>query len=132
MSAADPPAPGAIIWTDLTVPDAAPIRDFYSAVVGWRAEPVEMDGYADFNMLPPSGDRPTAGICYARGLNADLPPVWLVYIVVEDLAASLTRCVELGGRILVGPDQLGPETRHSVIQDPAGAVVALYCPPDEV
>lgn len=34
---------GSLGWTDLTVPDAERIRDFYQAVVGWRAEPVDMD-----------------------------------------------------------------------------------------
>jgi predicted enzyme related to lactoylglutathione lyase len=29
-------APGTIAWTDLTVPDAEKVRDFYAAVVGWR------------------------------------------------------------------------------------------------
>ena len=47
------PAVGRIGWIDLTVPDALAIRDFYQAVVGWRAEPVEMGDYSDYSMLPP-------------------------------------------------------------------------------
>jgi predicted enzyme related to lactoylglutathione lyase len=31
-----PPAPGAIAWCDLTVPDARKVRDFYAAVAGWK------------------------------------------------------------------------------------------------
>lgn len=46
--------PGAIVWTDLTVDDAERVRDFYSAVVGWVASPVEMEGYSDFNMNAPA------------------------------------------------------------------------------
>lgn len=116
---------GAILWRDLTVPNAEQVRDFYSQVVGWRAEPVAMSDYADFNMIAPGTEQPTAGICHARGFNADMPAQWLMYIKVADLDQSLTHCQALGGRILVGPKLMGETQRFAVIQDPAGAVVTL-------
>ena len=36
-------------------------------------------------MIPPGAAQPVSGICHARGSNADLPPVWLIYITVADL-----------------------------------------------
>ena len=117
---------GTIAWTDLSVPDAEGIREFYSKVVGWTSDPVPMGDYSDFNMMPPGGDAPVAGVCHARGTNADLPPVWLVYIVVEDLEKSLEACTEGGGEVLVGPKGIGPGSAYAVIRDPAGAVSALY------
>lgn len=122
-----PPA-GTIVWHDLTVPDAAALRDFYARVVGWRAETVNMGSYSDFSMLPPDGGDAAAGICYARGTNADLPPQWLMYIVVEDVEQSAEDCVKLGGAIVVPPRGL-LGGRFCVIRDPAGAVCALYQPP---
>ena len=117
---------GKIAWTDLTVPDADGLRDFYSRVVGWRSDPVSMGDYSDFNMIPPGSDEPAAGICHARGTNEDLPPVWLVYIVVADLEKSLSACMDGGGEILMGPKGMGPGSSYAVIRDPAGAVSALY------
>ncbi|MFB3107254.1 MAG: hypothetical protein ACE1ZA_20350, partial [Pseudomonadales bacterium] len=38
-----------------------------------------------------------AGICHARGSNANLPPQWLIYINVADVDKSVQRCVEMGG-----------------------------------
>jgi len=64
---------GSIGWTDLTVTDAEAIRKFYSAVVGWKADPVDMGGYNDFNMTPPASGEAVAGVCHARGGNTDLP-----------------------------------------------------------
>ena len=119
---------GAVTWRDLTVDDAARLRDFYQSVVGWTAAPVEMDGYDDFNMLPPGTDDAAAGICHARGSNAELPPQWLIYITVEDVERSAERCRELGGEVVVGPKPMGGG-RFAVIRDPAGAVAALYQPP---
>ncbi|MCI0354545.1 MAG: VOC family protein [Acidobacteria bacterium] len=115
---------GQIAWRDLTVPDAAAVRDFYSGVVGWRAEPVDMGGYSDFNMLPPASSEPVAGICYARAGNANLPAQWLIYVTVADLDESMHHCVKLGGRVIDGPRKAGKQ-RYCVIQDPAGAVCAL-------
>jgi hypothetical protein len=115
------------MWRDLTVSDADRVREFYSAVVGWVAEAVEMGGYADYNMLPPGNSDPVAGICFRRGVNADLPSQWLMYITVEDLDRSMARCLERGGRIIAGPRGMG-EARYCVIQDPAGAVCALFQP----
>ncbi len=117
--------PGVIAWVDLTVPDAVTVRDFYSQVTGWRSDAVDMGGYSDFTMLPKEGAQPVAGVCHARGVNEKLPPVWLIYIVVEDLAASMKRCLELGGKIVAPPRNLGPQASYCVIEDPAGAKAAL-------
>lgn len=119
---------GSIGWVDLTVEDAERLRDFYAEVVGWKAEPVSMGDYSDFNMVALDGN-PRAGICHARGPNADLPAQWLVYVTVRDLEASVARCLELGGRIISAPRGAEGQDRFCVIQDPAGAVMALHAPP---
>ena len=121
------PRPGTISWQDLTVENAEELRDFYESVIGWSPEPVTMGGYSDFVMTA-DGDE-IAGICHARGANADLPPVWIVYITVEDLDHSIQECQRLGGSIVAAPRGYGGG-RYCVIKDPAGANCALYQPPD--
>src|ERR1019366_80473 len=117
---------GTIAWVDLTVPDAPAIRDFYQAVTGWSASEVPMGDYSDFSLAPGPDAAPVAGICHARGVNAELPAQWLVYIIVADLDVSIARCLERGGEVLVGPKSLGGDNRYCVIRDPAGAVAALF------
>ena len=116
---------GAIIWTDLTVENAEEVRDFYSRVVGWEPSGVTMGDYDDFNMSAPADGSPVAGVCHARGGNQGLPPQWLIYVQVEDVGKSAARCAELGGQVLVQPRGMGEHGRFCVIQDPAGAVMAL-------
>lgn len=116
---------GSIAWRDLTVENAEDIRDFYKDVVGWESTPVSMGDYNDFNMLSPTSQETVAGICHARGSNANLPAQWMVYIVVENVDASASRCQKLGGHVMVGPKTMG-SGRFCVIRDPAGAVCALY------
>jgi len=124
MSDALKPPSGSIAWIDLTVPDATGVRDFYKDVVGWDHDACDMDGYQDFNMMAAGTDLPIAGICHARGGNADMPPSWMIYITVPDVDAAAARCGESGGKVLVGPK--GEKQRFCVIEDPAGAVCALF------
>lgn len=116
---------GGVTWFDLTVPDADGIRDFYHQVVGWDPEDVSMGDYNDYNMKSPETGDPVTGICHQRGVNADLPSQWLIYISVEDLDASLQSVSKLGGRLVSGPRQMGEKIRYAVIEDPAGAACAL-------
>ncbi len=113
---------GRIAWLDLTVPHATETRDFYQDVVGWSAEAVPMEDaagpYADYNLCAPDGAA-LAGVCHARGVNADLPPVWLIYLPVGDLEESLSRARREGGEVV----HAGKGS--AVIRDPVGAYVAL-------
>lgn len=124
---ADSNGPGKIGWIDMTTADAPRVRDFYQAVAGWEPEAVDMDGYSDWLMKSAADGEPAAGICHARGSNADLPPGWLIYIVVADVAASTAACIEQGGRVIVEPRGLAGG-RFCVIEDPGGSTAALYQP----
>lgn len=117
---------GTIAWVDMAVENATDLRDFYQDVVGWVPQGVSMGDYDDFNMVPPDSDAPAAGICHAKGVNKDLPPVWMIYIIVENLEESLKACQDGGGEILVGPKSMGPGSAYATIRDPAGAICALY------
>jgi len=120
--------PGTISWSDLTVKHADRVRDFYAKVVGWRPAAIDMGGYSDYAMTTPKSSKPVAGVCWKRGANADLPSQWLIYLEVADLAKSIKLCRRLRGKVLAGPRELSGGT-FAVIRDPAGAVCALFEPP---
>ncbi|MBV57617.1 MAG: glyoxalase [Gammaproteobacteria bacterium] len=115
---------GRVEWIDLSVDDASRIKDFYCAIVGWSSTEVEMGSYNDFNINLPGTQDTIAGICHARGSNANLPSQWLIYVRVESVKASAIQCEKLGGKILDGPRRMGG-SNFCVIEDPAGAVMAL-------
>jgi hypothetical protein len=124
---------GQVLWTDLTVPNADEVRDFYQAVIGWSASGVDMGGYEDYSMLAP-GDpmaktteeaKMVAGVCHTRGDNADMPAQWLIYVGVDDLDRARTATEEKGGKIVTKIKSFGKD-RFCVVSDPAGAVIGLY------
>lgn len=115
---------GRVEWLDLTVHDGRRLRDFYSAVVGWKGEDVDMGMYSDYNMNLPESGETIAGICHARGPNSNLPAQWLVYVRVASVHEAAETCSQKGGKVLDGPKRMG-SSDICVIQDPAGAVMAL-------
>lgn len=114
---------GEIRMADLTVDSADELRDFYKEVIGWKHMDLSMEGYSDYVMQTPDGD-PAAGICNRAGVNAELPPVWLVYFCVEDLISSLETCKKLGGKVIAGPKGQGSNS-YAVFEDPRGTIFAL-------
>jgi len=119
---------GRISWINLTVSDASATRNFYRQVVGWSAQDLEMEDtsvrYADYNLFGDDGN-PAAGVCHARGVNLDLPPIWMIYLPVGDLAESLRRVGEEGGKIIKATRGNDGEYGYAVVQDPVGACLAL-------
>lgn len=128
MSEQNEPQIGSIGWLDLTVENADAVRDFYREVVGWTASGLDMGGYSDYCMAEPETGKMVSGVCHARGSNAGLPPVWLIYINFEDIEKSLARCVELGGQAITPIKSYGGQGNYCVIRDPAGAHAALFEP----
>jgi uncharacterized protein len=118
---------GRIAWLDLTVRDAAAARDFYRSVVGWSVEEIEMtDGdaaYVDFTMLHEDGA--AAGVCHARAANADLPPVWMLYLNVGDLDESLRRVEGEGGAVVAVHRGEDGRPAYAAVRDPVGVWFAL-------
>ena len=121
----DPYEVGKIGWIDMTVEDAPAVRDFYKAVVGWQTEDVAMGDYEDYVVKAPGSGNAVAGVCHARGSNADQPSGWMIYIMVEDVEASAKAATDNGGQVIVEPRGLSGG-RFCVIKDPGGSVAGLY------
>src|SRR5690606_18870698 len=96
--------------------------------VGWESEALEMKdeagSYADYVVKDEAGNW-VGGVCHARGVNADLPPQWIVYINVADIQQSIDACRAHGGKVLKESKFDDGTLQYALIQDPAGAVLAL-------
>ncbi|WP_440875405.1 VOC family protein [Thalassotalea sp. PLHSN55] len=116
---------GDLAWVDLTVDNAEQVKGFYQQVVGWKTEHIPMGDYDDFAMVSEITGEAVSGICHAKGVNADLPPMWLPYFLVADIASAVEDVSALGGKLLTPIKNMGND-RYVVIKDPAGAACALY------
>lgn len=119
---------GSIGWIDLTVENAVEVKNFYSKVVGWESEPLSMGDYDDFVMKTPADEKSVSGICHAKGMNVNFPSKWLIYITVENITKSIEECNNNGGKVIIDIKNYGDMGKYCVIEDPAGAVCALFEP----
>lgn len=121
----NPPRTGLIKWADLTVSNTEAVVDFYQAVLGWNAAAFPNDGRTDYVMTHPDSGDTTAGICEQAGGLEGLPEQWLVYVTVDDLDDAMAECAAHQGKVVFGPRESEAMGRWCVVEDPAGAVMAL-------
>lgn len=113
-----------MVWLDLTVENAEPLKEFYAAVLGMTTEGVDMGGYEDYMLYGPNQET-AVGVCHARGSNGKIPPVWMPMVVVADLDKSIETCLALGGKHVSEISSYG-EGRFTHITDPQGITLALW------
>lgn len=117
---------GSIGWVDLTVQNADKTVQFYKDVVGWDIEKMDMGDYNDYILKIKGTNIPVAGICNAKGVNKDIPPVWLNYFTVEDINKSVDKCKANGGSILLPIKLMGNYGKVCIIKDINGVICALF------
>jgi hypothetical protein len=115
---------GEWIWAIYQSPDAASAAAFYQDLGGYEVVPGEDVGYARSFSLQ-AGGFARASLVEIPADRGELRPDWLYFVRVRDVATSLARAVELGGRILVPPRPGLLEGRIAVITDPGGAPLGL-------
>jgi hypothetical protein len=114
-------APGALVWNELQSPDLDASASFYGELFGWQVE--QFPGMAERYLSIKNAGANNGGM---RELNPPgMPPNWLVYFGAEDIDTALAKVAELGGVKLAGPIDI-QMAKIAVVQDPQGAVFALY------
>lgn len=115
---------GKVVWHDLTIPNADKVKDFYKSVIGWEHQAFNMGDYEDYILVPKGSKTDAVGVCWNRGSNKNIPPVWMTYIGVSSVENSVKTVTELGGKILDGPRMMDGKN-FAVIEDPEGAILAI-------
>ena len=119
--------PDGLYWgLVLDAPEAKPLAEFYSAVLGWRIDKIE-PGFV--TLYPGEG----VGYVAVQSSPEYVPPVWpaeagqqqmMLHIDVEvsDLEAAVDHAVEQGARLAA----YQPQEQVRVMLDPVGHPFCLY------
>ncbi len=114
--------PGTFAWNELATSDVAGSKEFYTQLFGWTAmSPPGMDEYSMLMV----GDRPAAGMM-DKTAHCDGPPLWISYIHVADVAASLAKAVKLGAKEMKGVTEIPGKGSFALLEDPQGGKFALW------
>jgi uncharacterized protein len=114
-------APGALAWNELASKDPDAAASFYSELFGWSTEPIE-GAEMPYLIIKNHEGWNNGGI---RPVQGPEPSYWLSYFGTEDFDSGYAKVAELGGRQLMGPMDIGA-AKIGIVQDPQGAVFALY------
>lgn len=125
---ADQPAHGIFVWNELNSHDPEAAKAFYAATLGWRFEPMPIEGEPDYCVIR-LGDQRVGGVFELAGPEfADIPDHWFSYIAVDDVDARLVEVARAGGRTLRPPFDVPGVGRIAIVQDPQGAVSGWISP----
>jgi predicted enzyme related to lactoylglutathione lyase len=116
---------GAFGWFELMTTDVESAKKFYSELLDWTTEDMPMSNMdMNYTVVNVENDQ-VAGIMPMPPNAGEMPPAWGIYITVKDVDATVAKAKELGGKILVEPQDIPEVGRFSVIQDPQGAGFAV-------
>jgi uncharacterized protein len=101
--------------------DREALTRFYQQLFDWKTNDVsEMD----YTMVETGGD---GGINGGIGATPEGSPGGVIfYVHSDDVAGSLSKAEELGGRPLAGPMDMPDGHKWALLADPEGHVIGLY------
>lgn len=115
-------APGTPSWVELGTTDIDGAREFYGGTMGWTfTEDVDRS-----HLTIRSGGRPVGGLGTAA--DAAAGTAWSLYVAVDDVDAVTARADAAGGTVVARPAPVRDVGRAAVIEDPAGACLAVWQP----
>jgi len=121
---------GTFCWMELTTSDGEAAKKFYTGLFGWTFEDRPIGPGMVYTMLKLDGKDTGALYEDKQKLAQGIPPHWLAYASVANADESSAKARELGGTVVAGPFDVMTHGRMAVIQDPTGAVFALWQPND--
>jgi len=120
-------APGNFCWAELATSDQAGAKSFYGQLFGWAAEDHPMgpgEFYTTFQLQ--GRDVGAAYTLRPDMVKQGVPPHWALYVAVESADRTAAEVAGLGGKLLAPPFDVFEAGRMAVLQDPAGANIALW------
>ncbi|MGH3380544.1 MAG: VOC family protein [Actinoallomurus sp.] len=112
---------GSMCWSELSTPDSAGARVFYSSVLGRPVEDLGVPGF-DYATVKVDGND-VAGLWGVPGE----PTRWSAYFAVDDADAAVARTTAAGGTVVREASD-SPYGRFAMVADPFGAVFAVMRP----
>ena len=119
--------PGTFCWVELSTADASASNRFYSEMFGWRRSFMPMDDGSFYTMLQLDGrDVGALHESFDETPDDEVPASWRLYIATDNVDKSVQQALALGGELLSPPQDVSDVGRVAVMQDPTGAIFALW------
>jgi predicted enzyme related to lactoylglutathione lyase len=127
MANIDKHAPGSFCWVELGTTDQNAAKSFYTQLFGWTVDDYPMGPGQAYSMFRLHGRDAAAGYTLDKEkLALGVPVHWLLYIAVASADESAKKAAQAGATVLSPPFDVMDAGRMAVLQDPTGAVFAVW------
>jgi predicted enzyme related to lactoylglutathione lyase len=119
--------PGTFCWVELGTTDGEAAKKFYTQLFGWDFADTPIGPSGVYTMLKLDGK--DVGALYKMPeemTSQGMPPHWLSYVSVTSADETAAKAKQLGATLIKEPFDVSTVGRMAVIQDPTGAVFALW------
>ncbi|MEA2295211.1 MAG: uncharacterized protein QOE86_2850 [Solirubrobacteraceae bacterium] len=119
--------PGTFSWVELATSDAEAAKRFYAELFGWEYDDNAVGDGMVYSMARRGGH-------HVGGLftSDQSPPHWTSYVAVKSAEDTAKHAGDTGGTVLSGPFDVMDAGRMAVLQDPQGAVFAVWEAKDHI
>ncbi len=115
---ADTTLRGRFVWHELNTADEAASHAFYRNALGWKTQSWEQNPSCQ---MFSGGGEPLGATVPKEGASN-----WIHYIGTSDLDATVQQAKDLGANVVQKPGEIPGGDRHAILEDPQGAVFAVY------
>jgi predicted enzyme related to lactoylglutathione lyase len=120
-------APGTFCWVELGTSDGEGAKKFYTELFGWDFFDAPVGPSMVYTMLKQDGKDVGALYQIPPEMAAQgLPPHWLSYISVANVDEAAAKAKDAGATLAKEPFDVMDVGRMAVVQDPTGAMFALW------
>ncbi|HEX5071972.1 MAG TPA: VOC family protein [Gemmatimonadaceae bacterium] len=105
-----------VVQFQILARDPDTLTAFYAKLFGWR---VDADNPMGYRMVDTGSDRGISGGVWPIG-PTDGHPLVQLFVEVDDVAASVMKVEQLGGRIVIPPQTLPDGDRLAIVLDTEG------------
>lgn len=121
--------PGTFCWVELGTTDGEAAKKFYTQLFDWEFDDHDMGPGGVYTILKQNGKDVGALYTMPEEMTANgVPPHWMSYISVANADEAAAKAKSLGGTLMKEPFDVFTMGRMAVIQDPTGAMFALWQP----
>lgn len=118
--------PGTMWWAELVTRDVLVAKNFYGALLGWKA--VDTLKYGIRYSVFKQGEQSIAGLLPIGSDWGPVTPYWQVLFAVDNCDARIERAKALGGSVVFGPNDVPNAGRAAILGDPGNAIFVLMQP----
>src|SRR5215203_1632661 len=119
--------PGTFCWVELGTSDGEAAKKFYTQLFGWDYVDHPMGPGMVYTMLTLQGKDVAALYTLMPDMVAQgIPPNWLSYVSVTNVDETAAKAKAAGATLMKEPFDVMTLGRMAVVQDPTGAVFALW------